>query len=106
MKGLRITTGVMWAAITVICAAGAVAEFLVGVYGGAVVCLVVAVGAGWYGSPAEAARAMQGRLSERLTPDPRYRAAYRELGEIYAGLYPALTETFARLARFRECQRA
>jgi hypothetical protein len=39
---------VMWAAITVICAAGAVAEFLVGVYGGAVVCLVVAVGAGWY----------------------------------------------------------
>ena len=48
LKGLRITTGVMWAAITVICAAGAVAEFLVGVYGGAVVCLVVAVGAGWY----------------------------------------------------------
>jgi hypothetical protein len=38
----------MWAAIAVICAAGAVAEVLVGVYGGAVVCLVVAVGAGWY----------------------------------------------------------
>ena len=48
LKGLRIATGVMWAAITVICAAGAVAEVLVGVYAGAVVCLVVAAGAGWY----------------------------------------------------------
>ena len=48
LKGLRVVTGVMWAAIAVICAAGAVAEVLVGVYAGAVVCLVVAVGAGWY----------------------------------------------------------
>ena len=48
MNGLRIATAVMWAAITVICAVGAVAEFLVGVYGGAVVCLVIAAGAGWY----------------------------------------------------------
>ena len=48
MNGLRITTAVLWAAITVICAAGAVAELLVGIYGGAAVCLVVAVGAGWY----------------------------------------------------------
>ena len=48
MNGLRIATAVMWAAITVICAPGAVAEFLVGVYGGAVVCLVIAAGAGWY----------------------------------------------------------
>ncbi|HJY03782.1 MAG TPA: hypothetical protein VJ351_23500 [Streptosporangiaceae bacterium] len=48
LKGLRIATAVMWAAITVICAAGAVAELLVGIYAGAVVCLVVAVGAGWY----------------------------------------------------------
>jgi hypothetical protein len=48
MSGLRIATAVMWAAITVICAAGAVAELLVGIYGGAVVCLIVAVGSGWY----------------------------------------------------------
>jgi hypothetical protein len=48
MNGLRIATAVMWAAITVICAAGAVAELLVGIYGGAVVCLIVAVGSGWY----------------------------------------------------------
>jgi hypothetical protein len=47
-NGLRITTGVMWAAITVICAAGAVGELLVGVYAGAVVCLIVAAGSGWY----------------------------------------------------------
>ncbi|MFI5018515.1 MAG: FGGY-family carbohydrate kinase, partial [Dongiales bacterium] len=64
--------------------------------------MLAAVGAGWYGSPPEAARAMQGRLNERLSPDARHRATYRELGEIYAGLYPAMTETFARLARFRE----
>jgi hypothetical protein len=48
MNGLRIATAVLWAAITVICAAGAVAELLVGVYAGAVVCLVIAVGSGWY----------------------------------------------------------
>jgi hypothetical protein len=48
MNGLRFATAVMWAAITVICAAGAVAELLVGIYGGAVVCLIVAVGSGWY----------------------------------------------------------
>jgi hypothetical protein len=48
INGLRITTAVLWAAITVICAVGAVGEFLVGIYGGAAVCLVVAVGAGWY----------------------------------------------------------
>lgn len=48
MNGLRIATAVLWAAITVICAAGAVAELLVGIYAGALVCLVVAVGAGWY----------------------------------------------------------
>ena len=48
MNRIRIATAVMWAVITVICAAGAVGELLVGVYGGAVVCLVVAVGAGWY----------------------------------------------------------
>jgi hypothetical protein len=34
MNGLRIATAVLWAAITVICAAGAVAELLVGVYAG------------------------------------------------------------------------
>ena len=48
VPGVRTATGVLWAAITVICAAGAVGELLVGIYGGAVVCLVVAAGSGWY----------------------------------------------------------
>jgi xylulokinase len=64
--------------------------------------MLAAVGAGWYPTPAAAARAMQGRLSERLAPDPRHVAAYGALAQIHAGLYPALTETFARLASFRE----
>ena len=48
MGPLRVITGVMWAAITVICAVGAVLEWSIGVYAGAVVCLVIAIGSGWY----------------------------------------------------------
>ena len=45
---LRIITGVIWAAIAVICAAGAVGEWLIGLHAAAVLCLVIAVGAAWY----------------------------------------------------------
>jgi len=48
MGPLRIITGVLWAAVAVICAVGAVLELSVGIPGGAVVCLIVAIGAGWY----------------------------------------------------------
>jgi hypothetical protein len=48
MGPLRIITGVMWAVIAVICAAGAVGEWLIGLHAAAVLCLVIAVGSGWY----------------------------------------------------------
>ena len=48
MSARRIIVGVIWGAITVICAIGAVLEWGIGVRGGAVLCLVIAAGAGWY----------------------------------------------------------
>jgi hypothetical protein len=48
MGPLRIITGVMWAVIAVLCAAGAVGEWLIGLHAAAVLCLVIAVGSGWY----------------------------------------------------------
>jgi hypothetical protein len=48
MSVFRIVCGVLWAAVALICAAGAVGEWLIGIPGGAVLCLVIAVGSGWY----------------------------------------------------------
>ena len=48
MSVVRIVCGVLWGAIALICAAGSVSEWLIGVRGGAVLCLVIAVGSGWY----------------------------------------------------------
>lgn len=48
MSVFRIVCGVLWGAVTLICAAGAVGEWLIGIRGGAVLCLVIAVGSGWY----------------------------------------------------------
>jgi hypothetical protein len=48
MSVFRIVTGVLWGAIALICAAGAVGEWLVGIPGGAILCAVIAVGSGWY----------------------------------------------------------
>ncbi len=45
---VRIVCGVLWLAVTLICAAGAVGEFLIGIPGGGVLCLIVAAGSGWY----------------------------------------------------------
>jgi len=44
----RLIVGVLWGAIALICAAGAVGEFLVGIPGGGVLCVIIAVGSGWY----------------------------------------------------------
>jgi hypothetical protein len=44
----RLIAGVLWAVIAGICAAGAVGEWLVGLHGAAVLCLVIAVGSGWF----------------------------------------------------------
>lgn len=66
--------------------------------------MLAAVGAGWYGNAAEAARAMQGRVVTTIEPEPARTAVYRELLEIYRDLYPALRGTFARLATFTSRQ--
>jgi hypothetical protein len=39
---------VMWAVIAVICAVGAVLEWSIGLHAAAVLCLVIAIGSGWY----------------------------------------------------------
>ncbi len=39
-------------------------------------------------------------------PDPKNHALYKEMYEIYKGLYPALKQTFARLGELREKQNA
>ena len=44
----RLVGGVIWAAITAICAVGGVAECAIGVYAGGVLCLIIAAGAGWF----------------------------------------------------------
>jgi len=48
MSGLRIAVGILWGIITVILAVGAVAEWVTGIHGGAILCFVLAVGTGWY----------------------------------------------------------
>ncbi|WP_277050379.1 xylulokinase [Ruania albidiflava] len=64
---------------------------------GAAVLAMAAAGA--HPSIAAAARAMAD-LGTSSEPDPTTHELYRELGEIQAGLYPALRETFARQRRF------
>ena len=63
--------------------------------------MLAASGAGWYASPAEASAAMQGEVELTIEPDAAQVDRYRELLEIYRSLYPALRETFARLASYR-----
>ena len=48
MSTVRIVCGLLWASIALICAAGSVGEWLIGVHGGAILCLVIAIGSGWY----------------------------------------------------------
>jgi hypothetical protein len=48
MSTVRIACGVLWASIAIVCAAGSVGEWLIGVHAGAVLCLVIAICSGWY----------------------------------------------------------
>ena len=48
MSWRRIFCGIVWGVLAGILAAGAVAEWVTGIHGGAFLCLVIAVGAGWY----------------------------------------------------------
>jgi xylulokinase len=66
--------------------------------------MLAAAGAGWYPTPADAARAMQGEVVLTVEPDMARAAVYGELLGIYRDLYPALRDTFARLAAFRTRQ--
>src|ERR1700728_757418 len=45
---LRLGTGVLWGAVTVILIVGGVLELTVHIVGGAVVCFVIGAGSGWY----------------------------------------------------------
>lgn len=63
--------------------------------------MLAAVGAGWYPDAAAAAGAMQGEVVAIVEPAPERAGIYRDLLAIYRDLYPALRETFARLATFR-----
>jgi xylulokinase len=63
--------------------------------------MLAAVGAGWYADAAEAARAMQGEVVAVVEPESARAPVYQDLLAIYRDLYPALRETFARLAGFR-----
>jgi hypothetical protein len=48
LSGVRITCGIIWAVITVICAAGGVGELTIGNGLAAIMCFAFAAGTGWY----------------------------------------------------------
>lgn len=68
--------------------------------------MAASTGCGWYSSFAEASAAMAGHISRTFEPRPKEKAAYAELGEIYNGLWPALSSWNQNLARFVEQQAA
>lgn len=45
---VRIVCGALWAAFTIILAVGTVLEWLTGLHAASIMCLVFAVGCGWY----------------------------------------------------------
>jgi sugar (pentulose or hexulose) kinase len=63
--------------------------------------MLAAVGAGWFRDAREAAAAMGGAVALTVEPDPGRHARYREVLAAYRELYPALSATFARLAKLR-----
>ena len=66
--------------------------------------IAAATGCGWFRSFAEASAAMAGPVARTFEPRPKEKAAYAELGEIYGGLWPALSSSNQKLARFVEQQ--
>ena len=67
--------------------------------------MAAATGCGWFRSFAETSAAMADHIVRTFEPRPMEKAAYAELGEIYDGLWPALSSWNRKLARFVE-QRA
>ena len=63
--------------------------------------MLAATAAGWFPTVAKAAAAMRGTAQARHVPEPTAVARYRTLAAIQAGLYPALRDSYAALARFR-----
>ena len=64
--------------------------------------MAAAKGCGWFGSFAEASAAMAGHIVRTFEPRSKEQAAYAELGEIYAELWPALSSWNRKLASFVE----
>jgi hypothetical protein len=48
LSGVRISCGIIWAVIAVICGAGGIGEVTIGNAGGAILCFVIAAGSAWY----------------------------------------------------------
>ena len=48
LSGVRISCGIIWAVIALICAAGGVGELTIGNTGGAILSFVIAAGSAWY----------------------------------------------------------
>jgi hypothetical protein len=48
MSASRIVCGITWGLIAAITGAGGIAELTIGIVGGAVLCFMIAVPAGWY----------------------------------------------------------
>jgi len=64
--------------------------------------MVAAKGAGWFGTIAEAARAMAGPAVASFEPDPVRQARYAELLAVYAELWPTIAAWNERLSAFVE----
>ena len=64
--------------------------------------IAAAKGCGWSQSFAGASAAMAGHIDRTFEPRSKEKAAYAELGEIYAELWPALSSWNQKLARFVE----
>jgi sugar (pentulose or hexulose) kinase len=62
--------------------------------------MCAAVAAGWYRTQEEAAAAMADKKLRATEPIAQNQSRYAELVKVYRGVYPALRETFAQLARF------
>lgn len=67
--------------------------------------MAAARGAGWFASVAEASAAMSGKPSKTFRPRTKDSRRYQELLEIYAGLWPKLSEWNRKLADFASRER-
>jgi len=61
--------------------------------------MCAAVGAGWFGSAADAAEAMAGSIVRETEPDQERVELYRDRMGIYREIYPRLRDVFGKLSR-------